>query len=339
MIRRLSQRPLLLAVLALAGQGCSRSSTSVAPVQVCASDQTLGRIRSAVFEQAAEEASSQTRYALNVLEPQVQIKLVRPRMESYDRDIRKTSCTADLDIRLPVGVAGSRELQSAIRYQYQPTADGRDVVVNVSGVEQIASGIAGADLSAWADAHAPRKPGLIVEVVPRGAAALSYAEESPPPTVQSPPRTPSPAATRSSETAAPVSPAPPPPPSPRQPVSTRTAALGDAASPMPREEGSVRVFVHVRDASGLPAADHVRAELANFDIDGAPVATPPVRFVSDMPRRTEVRCLKRADCSAARRVAAYLARQLEAPIAVVDMSSTYESDAGVRPGSLELWLK
>ena len=221
MTSRLFRPLLLLVLLALAGQGCSRSSTSLAPVQVCASDQTLGRIRSAVFEQAAGEASSQTRYALNVLEPQVQIKLVRPRVESYDGDIRKTSCTADLNIRLPVGVAGSRELQSEIRYQHQPTADGRDVVVNVSGVEQIASGIAGADLSAWADAHAPRKPGLVVEVVPRGSATATYAEESLRPEVQNPPRTPSSAATSSSAAPVPGSPAAPPPPPPRQPALAR----------------------------------------------------------------------------------------------------------------------
>ncbi len=331
MIRKISAAS-ALAVLGLAASGCSRDAASLSPSEVCASGETLGRIDHAMFDKAQQQASSQTRYALDSLSRQVRSELVRPLVESYDHDTRKTSCTASLDVWLPEGVTRPRELQSAIRYDSQPTADGREVVFNVSGLEALADGIAGADLSRWADVHAPRKPGLVVEVVPRGPEAPMLA--------QSPASRPV-VAPRSFAAAAPqvfksqvVTPAPLRAP----PVASRTPVLAESA-PRPNEgDGPVRVFVHVSDASALAAADHVRVQLAQLDIEGAPVATPPVRFVADMPRRTEVRCLKHAECPAARRVAAYLAARLGDAIAVIDMSSTYEHDPGVRPGSLELWL-
>ena len=83
----------------------------------------------------------------------------------------------------------------------------------------------------------------------------------------------------------------------------------------------------------------MRARLSDLILRGAPVSTPGVRTVARTPRRNEVRCLKAADCVAARRVGAYLARSLPGGVTVVDMSRTYENDPGVRPGSLELWLK
>ncbi len=334
----MSRRTFAAAIMAwsvIAPSGCSQGYASLSPAQVCASDQTLGRIKHAVFNQATTEASSQTRYALDRLSQDAQAKLLRPLVESYDHDTRKTSCTASLEVWLPVGVARPRELQSAIRYDSQPTADGRDVVFNVSGLEQVASGIAGADLSAWADAHARRKPGLIVEVVPRSQGIAPLAEApSPPQSAELPVSRPA-LAVNSSVTVSASSTAPR-----VQPSSTSMpGAPRPLARNAPAPDGPVRVFVHVSDLSGLADADHVRAQLAALTIAGAPVATPPVRFVADTPRRTEVRCLKHADCPAARRVAAYLAQQLGVSVAVRDMSSTYEDDAGVRPGSLELWLR
>ena len=328
-----------MACLVIAASGCSRGYASLSPAQVCASDQTLGRIKHAVFDQAAIEASSQTRYALDRLSQDAQAKLVRPLVESYDHDTRKTTCTASLELWLPVGVARPRELQSAIRYDSQPTADGRDVVFTVSGLEQMASGVAGADLSAWADAHAPRKPGLIVEVVPRSQGIAPLAEAPSPLQSAKLPVSRSAVAMNSSVTASASASALKPSPSNKSISSELRPLAQNAPAPAPAADGPVRVFVHVSDPSGLPAADQVRAQLAALTIAGAPVATPPVRFVAETPRRTEVRCLKQADCPAARRVAAYLAQQLGVSVAVIDMSSTYEDDAGVRPGSLELWLR
>ena len=350
MSRRTCSAMAVTGCLALAASGCSRGYASLSPAQVCASDSTLGRVKHAVFDQAAMQASSQTRYALDKLSQDVQAKLVRPLVESYDHDTHKTSCTADLEVWLPPGVQSPRELKSAIRYDSQPTADGRDVVFNVSGLEQVASGVAGADLGAWAEANAPQKPGLIVEVVPRSAEATRLAQASPPPE-PAPAPLPSPVVkpsvvataapappTRSAPTRSAPTPAPPGLPPPRAPAPVETPSFAQAAPP-PAADAPVRVFVHVSDPSRLAAADQVRAQLADLTIAGAPVVTPPVRFVAEMPRRTEVRCLKHADCPAARRVAAYLAQQLGVSVAVIDMSSTYEGDAGVRPGSLELWLR
>lgn len=357
MTGRLLRGSLLASFAVLACAACSRNYAALPPAQVCASDETLARIKHAAFSQAAAQASSQTRYALDELARQSQTRLLRPLVESYDRDTRKTTCTADLDLWLPAGVASPRELHSPIHYDSQPTADGRDVVFEVSGLEQVAAGVAGADLDGWAKANAPRKPGLVVEVVARDSEPTQLAETSPPPapvprSAPAPVARSAPAPTRDS--LAPPPPSPPPivsaklisaRPVYRSPRPEPAQPSGVSAGPVPLVSAEpvggrpVRVFVHVSDPSHLAEADQVRAQLEALSIAGAKVATPPVRFVADMPRRTEVRCLKHADCQAARVVASYLARRLGAPVTVVDMSATYETDAGVRPGSIELWLR
>lgn len=132
--------------------------------------------------------------------------------------------------------------------------------------------------------------------------------------------------------------APPPPLPPLRPAPPLQEARVDPPR-APSSDGPVRVFVHVSGAAGRGEADAVRAQLSDLILRGAPVATPGVRTVARTPRRNEVRCLKAADCIVARRVGAYLARTLPGGVTVVDMSRTYENDPGVRPGSLELWLK
>lgn len=135
-------------------------------------------------------------------------------------------------------------------------------------------------------------------------------------------------------------PPPLPPLRPAPPLrEARVAPPPSAPAPAASADGPVRVFVHVAGAAGRGEADVVRARLGDLILRGAPVATPGVRTVARTPRRNEVRCLKASDCAAARRVGAYLARTLPGGVTVVDMSRTYENDPGVRPGSLELWLK
>lgn len=132
----------------------------------------------------------------------------------------------------------------------------------------------------------------------------------------------------------------PPPLRPAPPLrEARVAPPVGAPAPAASADGPVRVFVHVAGGAGRGEADVVRARLGDLILRGAPVATPGVRTVARTPRRNEVRCLKANDCAAARRVGAYLARTLPGGVTVVDMSRTYENDPGVRPGSLELWLK
>ena len=97
--------------------------------------------------------------------------------------------------------------------------------------------------------------------------------------------------------------------------------------------GPVRVFIHVTDLAQRPAVDRIRSELSGLN-----VAVPPVRFVRNAPGRTELRCLKQADCAAASRIAHDLTQALRTPVTLVDMSRTYEHDGAVRPGSLELWV-
>jgi hypothetical protein len=185
------------------------------------------------------------------------------------------------------------------------------------------------------------------------ASASPPAEDAPSPAIEPPrPATPPDAQARhmraeaippgqqpSAVTRGAISPRPVAPRSPQSalaqaepPVNRERAAVGEVAGP-------VRVFVHIADPSQLPTAERIQSRLNRLRIADEPVATPPVRFVRGAPSRTEVRCLKHADCPAAQRVARYLAQTLGAPVAVVDMSATYERDQAVRDGSLELWLQ
>jgi len=124
----------------------------------------------------------------------------------------------------------------------------------------------------------------------------------------------------------------------RAPVRVHGAAWPQRIHPS-AQDTPVRVFVHIRSGAQLPAANRIRAQLGALRIAGQPVGAPPVRIVARSPRRTELRCLKHADCPAAARLARSLAQSLGTPVAVVDMSPTYEGDPRVRAGSLELWLR
>jgi hypothetical protein len=161
-------------------------------------------------------------------------------------------------------------------------------------------------------ARAPEAPSLRVQVAPAPAPVAAAPTVTPP---------------------APSSPVRARPASPVPPVATPTTRASAVA------DGPIRVFVHITDASQRPAADRVRAELRGLRFAQEPVATPPVRIVARAPRRTEVRCLKHADCAAAERVARYLAQTLGTPVPVVDMSQSFGRDPAVRAGSLELWLR
>ena len=344
--------PMLLIEAALGG--CGQNLASMAPAQVCASKESLGRIKRAAFDEAAAEASSQNRYALDRLSEQAQASLKDPLVESYDRDTKKTTCTATLEMWLPAGVLSSRELHAPVRYVSQPMADGRGVAFTPSGLEEVASGVAGADVSAWAMKNAPRKPGLVVEVVPQ-IAATAVASQGVEGTDKLENGVPvsnldRPSVTRAADVSRPRTSlltdrvAQPLRPQSMQ-VAPRAAAAPQRISPSPTEPAllggaarPVRVFVHIASPAQIGTADRVRAQLSAISVAGQPVVTPPVRYVAKLPSRTEVRCLKRADCPAARQVARYLAQDLGAAVAVVDMSDTYENDPGVRPGSLELWL-
>ena len=348
----------MVCAICLTTPGCGRNYASVPPAQVCASADTLARIRRATFDAAAAEASSQIRYALDSLGKQTETRLANPIVESHDRDTGKTSCAATLEVWLPPGVTSERELHGPIRYVSQPTADNKGVVFSVTGMEPLAAEIAGANLGSWAQTNAPQKPGLVVEVVQRGGEQPQVAPIQIARTQTIAPERRLSVTAPSAPTRTPVRPVQvhPSPPTPQvfQPRSAPPAPILPSpptrlAAPVPAQEpirpaiptytgGPARVFVHIADPSQLPAAEEIRSDLGALSVGGAPIGTPPVRIVSSTPGRTEVRCLKHADCQTARRVAAYLARDLGAPIAVVDMSTTYEHDPGVRSGSLEFWL-
>ncbi len=146
----------------------------------------------------------------------------------------------------------------------------------------------------------------------------------------------SPPAPAASTTAAPTRPRVserlPPPPRALAPAPTRQDLV-------PAQQGGpVRVFIHVAGQGQGQDVDRIRSQLRGLSFGGQPVAVPPVRLVQSTPGRMEIRCLKRADCAAGSRIAHQLTQDLRTPVALVDMSRTYEHDGAVRPGSLELWV-
>ena len=341
----------ILALLAIGlGSGCTQSLGGRSPAQVCASADTLKRISAAVFQQAVEASSSQNRYALGRLGETAQPKLVDPLVENYDRDTRRTTCTATYQVQLPPGVHSRYPIDGPIRYTSQPTADGANVVFQTSGTEVMASRLAAADLGAWAETNARQRPGLVIEVASGNeptslpTKATQLADSRPNPVSRLPTAIPTGPPQQQRQAVASQLPfAPPRPLSRTLPVAAPSRTLPPPVQTDPAPElqrgGPVRVFVHIGDPGQGPAADQVRAELSTLSIAGQPIATPPFRLVQSLPRGNEVRCLKHADCPAASGVARHLARTLGVPVAVVDMSGTYEQDRAVRPGSLELWLR
>ncbi len=124
----------------------------------------------------------------------------------------------------------------------------------------------------------------------------------------------------------------PPPPRPVASAPTERELLPA------QQRGPIRVFIHVASQAQSPAVDRILSGLRGLSFSGQPVAVPPIRIVQSTPGRMEIRCLKQGDCAAASRIAQELTQDLRTPVAVVDMSRTYEHDGAVRPGSLELWV-
>lgn len=124
-----------------------------------------------------------------------------------------------------------------------------------------------------------------------------------------------------------------------QPTPTVSSALGDIASPLaPRR--IVRIFVHVAnsDRGKLDAVSGLQRSLANLDLAGMRIETPPVRLVASTPNELELRCSKPADCQAAGSMASAVETILRERVRVKDFSFKFEQDKRVREGNFELWI-
>jgi hypothetical protein len=121
---------------------------------ICAAVDTAAEIKNLVFEQAAKQTAASNRLALAQLAKQATLRIEAPLLDSYDDDTRKTTCSGHMHVALPPGavrnLGDTSDLTAMVKYTAQPTSDHLSTTYQVSGAEDLISGIAGADISDWA---------------------------------------------------------------------------------------------------------------------------------------------------------------------------------------------
>jgi hypothetical protein len=349
--------PVLLLTIfgAAALVGCSRSAHG--PAAICASDGSIARIKSIVFERAAAIAPAAVRAQLRTIASQTQVKLIAPLVVSYDRDSRRVLCQAQAQFQLPPGVtmptANPHAITQQVSFSSEPYADGSGRSFQLFDDSRLAIAIGVARLPNLPASQQQQNPIRTAQLSPVTPVVPARA---PPPLPASPP-------VRSAPITATASAQPPPRTPTRRPArpprselvvaTTPPAASGygaPAAARMPERapeepppdvgyvDEPTRVFIHIADRRQLAAAGRLQRSIGRYSLGGAPVATPPVRFVGRTPGRPEIRCLKAADCATAERLADRLAADLGERPVVVDLHNAFQNDPRIRRGSLELWL-
>ena len=123
-------------------------------------------------------------------------------------------------------------------------------------------------------------------------------------------------------------------PSSVAPEAPATSAAVAAVPPPP----SIRLFIQIADASQRDAANRLASSWAGGTIDGITVVVPGVQLVRSDPENT-IRCTQPAACARLAPVAAWVNGRLASPqLKPIDISRLYGSNAGIRPGTYELWF-
>ena len=107
--------------------------------QRCASQRTYDRIKVELFRRAVETRGS-GREPFDRLSSYSVVRMERPLLTSYDKEIGTLRCSGRLALDLPPGVAvvgGRRTLWADIDYVLQPAADGSGDVVMLEGADAI----------------------------------------------------------------------------------------------------------------------------------------------------------------------------------------------------------
>lgn len=163
------------AMLALAGCGPKVKTSGINTDQasaLCAAMDTSAAVKGLVFDAAQKQTAPANRLALGQLAKQASLRIERPLLDSYDEDTRKTTCSGQLHLNLPPGavrnLGDTSDLTASIKYSAEPSGSG-GLDYQLTGAEALTSGIAGADISAWASQLQPA--GMPVEGAPVPAAA------------------------------------------------------------------------------------------------------------------------------------------------------------------------
>jgi hypothetical protein len=147
--------------------------------------ETAAKVKDTVFEQAAKQTSAANRLALGALARQALLRIEAPLLDSYDAVSKKTNCSGQVHVTLPGGavrnLGDTSDLTTAIKFSAQPATDHIGVNYQVTGADNLISGIAGADITDWAAKLQPN--GMPAEGAPVPAAAPAPA----PPVSAAPP--------------------------------------------------------------------------------------------------------------------------------------------------------
>lgn len=102
----------------------------------------------------------------------------------------------------------------------------------------------------------------------------------------------------------------------------------------------MRLYVQYSKTEDRAAAQALMDDSRTKKFDGRLISIPGIERVSRSPSRMELRCLTKADCDQAKRLAAWVAERLNRPdndIQVVSLAATYEG-RGATAGNYELWF-
>jgi hypothetical protein len=115
---------------------------------------TAAEVKNLIFQQAEKQTTASNRLALTQLAKQSFLRIESPLLDSYDDDTKKTTCSGHLHVSLPAGavrnLGDTSDLIASVKYSAQPTPDHLGSTYQVSGAEDLISGIAGADITDWA---------------------------------------------------------------------------------------------------------------------------------------------------------------------------------------------
>jgi hypothetical protein len=161
---------------------------------LCAAMETAAKIKDLVFQRAVKQTPASNRLALAQLAKQSTVRIEAPLLDSYDDDAKQTKCSGQLHVTLPPGavrnLGDTSDLTAAIKYSAQPTPDHFSTDYQVTGADDLISGIAGADITEWASKLQPNGMPAEGAPIPVGTPAPeSAAPQSAPSTVAAAPAT------------------------------------------------------------------------------------------------------------------------------------------------------
>ncbi len=132
------------------------SAAGLTEEKACASAETYGELKKALFEDALKVRSSDPDN-LDTLARHSVVRMEKPVVKSRDEDLGATFCSGTFILELPPGAEryfdGQRRLVADVNYSARPAADGSGLVYQVDGAETIMAKLA--DFNMLGQGYAP----------------------------------------------------------------------------------------------------------------------------------------------------------------------------------------